>query len=90
MDDFRVGFDAMGTVLTVAMRFTHSLRVIHYLRRTDGTLPWRADCHPGHERELGSRHRLHLGPGENYRVAALPATLTSIAERIVATHLGLK
>lgn len=91
LHEFRVDFTTVKTALTVAMRLTDSLRPIYYkfdLRTTDGTLLGRADCHPGHENALGSTHHLHLGPGESHRIAALPATLTSIAERITATRIG--
>lgn len=59
------------------------------LRRTDGTLLWREDCHEGHEREHGSPCHLYIGPSENHRVPVPPATLESIAHGVVDTHISI-
>lgn len=91
--DFHVDFPASGTVLTVAMRFTANLDSNYYkfdLRRTDGTLLWREDNHPGHAQQHGGPHHLHIGPEEDHRIPAKPATLTSIAEKVVITHLSIE
>jgi hypothetical protein len=60
------------------------------LRRRSGELVWRHDCHRGHEGTLGTRHHLHIGPEEEHRIPAEPATLEHIATKIVATHVNLR
>lgn len=92
VDEFHIDFDSVGTVLSVALSLTSDLDCDYYkfdLRRRDGTLLWRADNHPGHQQEFGGTHHLHIGPEEDHRISARPATLTSIAEKVVVTHLSL-
>ena len=92
VDDFHVDFPDIGTVLTVAVLFTAGLDAVYYkfdLRHTDGTLLWREDNHGGHEHDHGGPCHLHIGPEENRRVPASPATLASIAEKVVATHIRI-
>lgn len=92
VDDFHVDFPGIGTVLTVAVLFNAGLDAVYYkfdLRHTDGTLLWREDNHGGHEHDHGGPCHLHIGPEENRRVPASPATLASIAEKVVATHIRI-
>ncbi|MBN9608913.1 MAG: hypothetical protein BGO26_15085 [Actinobacteria bacterium 69-20] len=93
VDDFHIDFIASGTVLTVAISFSTELIADYYkfdLRRIDGTLLWREDNHPGHAQQHGGPHHLHIGPEEDHRIPANPATLTSIAKKVVITHLSIE
>ena len=90
VDEFHIDFLNVETVLTVALSFDTGLNSVFYkfdLRSSDGTLLWREDCHEGHEH--GSKCHRHIGPRENHRVPAPPATLESIAHKVVDTHISI-
>ena len=68
IDEFHIDFPTVDTVLTVGLSFDSALDADFYkfdLRRGDGTLLWREDCHEGHEHEHGGTCHLHTGPREN-------------------------
>ena len=88
----RVAFVATETVLTFSFTVDAGLVASRYqfdLRRSNGVLLWRHDCHPGHEASLGGRHHLHIGPEEEHRIPAEPVTLEHVATKVVATHINL-
>ena len=90
--EFHIDFPNVDTVLTVALSFDTGLNSVFYkfdLRHGDGTLLWREDCHEGHEHEHGGQCHLHIGPQENHRATAPPATLETVAHRVLATHLSI-
>lgn len=92
VDEFHIDFPAVETILTVTLVFDGALVPDFYkfdLRRSEGALLWREDNHPGHEHEHGARCHPHIGPEENHRVPAPPATLASIAEKVVVTHISI-
>lgn len=93
VDDFHIAFPTVGTVLTVMMDFDDALVAYYYkfdLRRSDGTLLWREDNHPGHENEHGGPCHLHIGPQENHRVPSTAATLASVADKVAATNATIR
>ena len=81
--------DALDYLPVWAERFGGVIRdgVRADMRHTDGTLLWREDNHGGHEHDHGGPCHLHIGPEGNRRVPASPATLASIAEKVVAAHI---
>lgn len=92
IEEFHIDFPNVGTILTVALSFDARLDSVFYkfdLRRSDGALLWREDCHEGHEHEHGGPCHLHTGPRENARVPAPPATLDTVAHKVLATHLSI-
>lgn len=87
-----VTFAGAETVLTFSFTLDAELAATWYrfdLRRSTGVLLWRHDCHIGHEATLGGRHHLHIGPEEEHRIPAEPATLEQVAIKVVATHVNL-
>lgn len=88
----RVLFRSSATELTVRLVFSADLEPLGYsfdLRRDNGALLWRHDCHEGHEHEHGGPWHLHIGPDESHRVSSEPMTLAAIADKVVATHINL-
>lgn len=92
VDRTRATFAGTETVLTFSFTVDADLVATWYrfdLRRSNGELLWRHDCHAGHEVTLGGRHHLHIGPDEGHRIPADPVTLEQVATKIVATHINL-
>lgn len=88
----RVRFTATATELTFGFTLDAALIATWYtfdLRRSNGELLWRHDCHRGHEDILGGPHHLHIGPDEGHRIAARPMTLEQVATKITSTHVNL-
>jgi hypothetical protein len=87
----RIDFGSVRTQLTVDMTLTVELEALAYNfdYRREGTLLWRADCHPGHEAEFGGPYHLHLGPSEHVRVASPPYSLQDVTDLVARTNRGL-
>lgn len=92
VDRTRVAFVGTETVLTFSFTVDAGLVASRYrfdLRRSNGELLWRHDCHRGHEATLGGPHHLHIGPDEEHRIPAEPVTLEQVATKVVTTHIHL-
>lgn len=92
MEAFHVDYPVVGTELLVSLVIRGDLTAARYrfqYRRSRGALLWRADKHPGHEEEFGGPCHLHIGPETNHRVASPEMTLALVADKVVATNLGL-
>lgn len=77
-------FLGANTVLTFGFNVDAGLVAKWYRfdpRRRAGELLWRHDCHTGHEDTLGGPHHLHIGPEEDHRIPAEPATLEQVAAK---------
>lgn len=86
---FRIRF-ATGTQLTTAINMDVDLTARFYkfdFRLADGRLRWRHDCHAGHEPLGSGPYHLHIGPGENHRIADERQTLETIFEHVTADNL---
>ncbi len=91
VNDLHVRFEFLRTQLSIQMTITSALAALYYRfdYRREGTLLWRADCHPGHEVEFGGPYHLHIGPSEHVRVASPPYSLQDIADLVARTNRGL-
>ena len=72
-----------GSYLSFQLVVGHDLELLEYrfhYARPDGTLVWRQDKHPGHEREDGAMTHMHTADGK--RVRDEETNLDEVLQRI--------